>query len=126
MNKTISCMPALLLGAAMALPGLALANDPAMAREGVLVDSQGMTLYTYDKDTMGTSNCTEKCAENWPPLEAKAGAKGEHDWSVIKRKDGSMQWAHHGKPLYTFIQDQKAGDRKGDGKMDAWHVAKPD
>ncbi|HUM18196.1 MAG TPA: hypothetical protein VL086_21070, partial [Candidatus Nitrosotalea sp.] len=33
----------------------------------VLTDAQGMTLYTYDKDTAGKSNCTGECAEYWPP-----------------------------------------------------------
>ncbi|MCO3622695.1 hypothetical protein FA152_30895, partial [Pseudomonas aeruginosa] len=25
-----------------------------------------------------------------------------------------------------FIQDKKPGDKNGDGKMGAWHVAQPD
>ncbi len=45
---------------------------------------------------------------------------------MIKRDDGSMQWAYQGMPLYTFVKDTKAGDKTGDGVMDgAWKVAKP-
>ncbi|MNP39404.1 Secreted repeat [compost metagenome] len=47
------------------------------------------------------------------------------DWTLIKRKDGSMQWAYYGKPLYTYIDDKKAGDKAGEGKGGVWHIAKP-
>ncbi|MNT38883.1 Secreted repeat [compost metagenome] len=91
----------------------------------MLVDSKGMTLYTYDKDSDGKSACNGQCAENWPPLMAEAGAKAEGEWSVVKRDDGSMQWAYGGKPVYTFVMDKKAGDVTGDGKMGVWHIVKP-
>jgi predicted lipoprotein with Yx(FWY)xxD motif len=55
---------------------------------------------------------------------APAGAKAMGNWSVVKRDDGTMQWASGGKPLYTFKMDKKAGDMNGDGKGDVWHVAK--
>ncbi len=116
-----------LVGAfALAAPALSHAAEPAMAKDGMLVDHHGMTLYTYDKDGDGKSNCNDKCAENWPPLEAESGAKDDGDWTVVKRDDGKMQWAFGGKPVYTFKMDTKAGDKKGDGKMDAWHVVPTD
>ena len=67
-----------------------------------------------------------RCATNWPPFLAAADAKAEGDWTLVKRDDGSMQWAYEGKPLYLFIGDKKAGDVTGDGKGDVWHVAKAD
>lgn len=90
----------------------------------IYTDAHGMTLYTYDKDAKGVSNCEGKCATNWPPLKADASAKNDGDWTVIKRKDGSRMWAYEGKPLYTFIKDKKAGDAKGDGVGSVWHIAK--
>jgi predicted lipoprotein with Yx(FWY)xxD motif len=33
-------------------------------------------------------------------------------------------WACDGKPLYTFVQDKKAGDVTGDMVGGVWHVAK--
>ncbi len=36
----------------------------------ILVDSQGMTLYMFAKDSGTTSTCTGSCATYWPPLEA--------------------------------------------------------
>ncbi|WP_137817427.1 hypothetical protein [Pseudomonas sp. 2FG] len=124
--RTFPTSMALLAGAALALSGLAYAAEPAMEKDGMLVDSQGMTLYTYDKDTANKSNCYDQCATNWPPLMAAAGAKDDDDWSVVKRDDGTLQWAYYGKPLYTFVQDKKPGEMVGDGKGGVWHVAKPE
>ncbi|AYC34869.1 hypothetical protein D3880_21925 [Pseudomonas cavernae] len=124
MSKTLPLLT--LTGALLVLPGLAWADEPAMTKDGMLVDAKGMTLYTYDQDAMGKSNCNGQCATNWPPLMAAAGAKADDDWTVVKRDDGSMQWAYYGKPLYTFIQDKKPGDVTGDGKMGVWHIAKPE
>ncbi|WVC69178.1 hypothetical protein PCP57_04840 [Pseudomonas aeruginosa] len=120
----------LALGLALALPAFAaLAQEtvaPATEKDGVLVDGKGMTLYTYDKDSEGQSACSGPCAKNWPPLAAAQGAQANGDWSLVAREDGTQQWAYYGKPLYTFIQDKKPGDKNGDGKMGAWHVAQPD
>jgi len=89
------------------------------------VDAQGMTLYTFDKDTVGKSACNGTCAKLWPPLLAKAGASGSGDWTVITRSDGLKQWAYKGKPLYTWSKDMKPGDTTGDGIKMVWHVAQP-
>ncbi|WP_342243277.1 COG4315 family predicted lipoprotein [Pseudomonas sp. OTU5201] len=116
----------LLAGALLGWPLLGLTAEPAMEKNGMLVDQNGMTLYTYDKDADGKSTCNGQCAQNWPPLMADATAKAEGEWSVVKRDDGSMQWAYDGKPVYTFIMDKKAGDVTGDGKMGVWHIVKPE
>lgn len=113
---------ALLVTAALTLPTLALAAEPAMMKDGMMVDHKGMTLYTFDKDSGGKSMCNDECAKNWPPMMAPAGAKAEGKWSVIKRDDGHMQYAYDGKPLYTFIKDKAPGDMTGDKMKDVWHV----
>jgi len=96
------------------------------AKGKTLVDAKGMTLYTFDRDAGGKSACNGQCATNWPPLFAMASAQPAGDWSVIKRDDGSPQWAYKGKPLYTWSKDTKAGDITGDGFLNgAWHVAQP-
>jgi len=126
MTRMTVSLKTLLISAALALPGFAMAADPAMEKDGMFTDHKGMTLYTFAKDSAGKSMCNDKCAANWPPLMAEAGDKSMGDWTVIKRDDGSMQWAYEGMPLYTFVMDKKAGDMTGDGKMDgAWKVAKP-
>ena len=44
---------ALLVSAVLALPGLAFAAEPAMTKDGMLVDHKGMALYTFAKDADG-------------------------------------------------------------------------
>ena len=90
----------------------------------IYTDSNGLTLYTFDRDEAGKSNCDGDCAVKWPPLKAAADAKAEGDWTVVERTDGSMMWAYDGKPLYTYEGDKKAGDMTGDGMGGVWHSAK--
>lgn len=104
---------------------LAHAAPPAQAKDDALVNASGMSLYTFDKDAVNKSVCNGPCAANWPPLAAAADAKADGDWTVLARDDGSKQWAYKGKPLYTFVKDQKSGDRTGDGFNQVWHLAKP-
>jgi predicted lipoprotein with Yx(FWY)xxD motif len=107
--------------------GLRAAAAPAEHTSGVLVDgSKGMTLYTYDKDPgNGTrSVCTGPCVTNWPPFAATAGDKAVREFATIKRDDGTYQWAYKGKPLYFWVNDQKPGDRTGDGFENLWRAAK--
>jgi predicted lipoprotein with Yx(FWY)xxD motif len=100
---------------------------PAKVSDGVFVGSNGMTLYTFDRDAAGSgkSVCNGPCAQNWPPLMAAAGSAAKADWTVVTRDDGSQQWAYKGKPLYFWVKDQKAGDRTGDGVNNVWRLAKP-
>ncbi|WP_085647092.1 MULTISPECIES: hypothetical protein [unclassified Pseudomonas] len=122
MTQMTASFKALLMAAALTLPGLAMAAEPAMMKDGMMVDHKGMTLYTFDKDSGGKSMCNDDCAKNWPPLMAPADAKAEGKWTVIKRDDGMMQYAYDGKPLYTFVKDAKPGDMTGDKMKDMWHV----
>ncbi|MFJ2714643.1 MULTISPECIES: COG4315 family predicted lipoprotein [unclassified Pseudomonas] len=122
MTQMTASFKALLMAAALTLPGFAMAAEPAMMKDGMMVDHKGMTVYTFDKDAGGKSMCSGDCAKNWPPMMAPAGAKAEGKWTVIKRDDGMMQYAYDGKPLYTFMKDEKPGEMKGDGMKDVWHV----
>lgn len=112
----------LAVSAASSFAAPAMQADSSMGK--IWVDAKGMTLYTFDKDTKGMSACYDKCAAAWPPLMAEKGAKAEGSWTLVKRKDGHMQWAYDGHPLYTFVKDKKAGDVTGDGVNKVWHVAK--
>ena len=90
----------------------------------VLVDESGMTLYTFDKDESGKSNCYNQCAVNWPPFVAAAGDMASGDYTIVERTDGTKQWAYDGMPLYYWIKDDKPGDTTGDGVGGVWHVVK--
>lgn len=98
---------------------------PARMADGMLTGSNGMTLYTFDKDTAGKSACNGPCAANWPPLFVMDGESAGSDYSVVTRDDGKKQWAYKGKPLYFWVKDQKPGDRTGDGFNKVWRVAQP-
>jgi predicted lipoprotein with Yx(FWY)xxD motif len=118
--------------AALVLAGCAqmssmVGGAPVKTSDGVLVNADSMTLYTFDKDVVGSgkSTCNGPCAANWPPLMAAADAKESGDWSIITRDDGGKQWAYKGKPMYRWIKDQKPGDRTGDGFNNAWRLARP-
>jgi predicted lipoprotein with Yx(FWY)xxD motif len=96
----------------------------------VLVGENGMTVYTFDKDTKGAakSACEGKCIVAWPPLLATADAMAEGDWTIVDvvDKDGkpAKMWAYEGWPLYYYVKDTKAGDVTGDGVGGVWHVVK--
>ncbi len=122
MTHIVQSWKALLVTAALMLPSLAFAADPAMMKDGMMVDQKGMTLYTFDKDKEGQSMCTGECATMWPPLMAPMDAKPTGKWMPIKRDDGTMQWAYEGKPMYGYKMDTKPGDTAGDGKGGFWHM----
>jgi predicted lipoprotein with Yx(FWY)xxD motif len=110
--------------ASVAGPGV---SPPVNAAGGMLTGTGGMTLYTFDNDAAGSgkSACNGPCAQNWPPLAATDADRGQGDYSVVTRDDGSKQWAYKGKPLYFWAKDAKPGDATGDGVKGVWHVAKP-
>ena len=113
------------LSSALLAASAALAAPPTKVEGGVLGGPNGMTLYTFDKDSAGKSVCNGQCATNWPPLMAVDADAASGDYSLVTRDDGKKQWALKGKPLYYWVKDTKPGDTTGEGVMGAWHVAKP-
>lgn len=99
-------------------------KSPENKMETPLTDANGMSLYTFDKDTAEISNCNGACATLWPPLLAKDGEQKPKSYTRITRNDGSLQWAFNGQPLYTWVRDTKPGDATGDGVKGVWHLAK--
>jgi len=95
---------------------VSLASVPGLGQ--ILVDSKGLTLYDFHADKGTTSSCYDACAELWPPLltegepHASNGAE-EGKLGTTKRKDGTTQVTYAGHPLYTYAEDTKPGDAKG-------------
>lgn len=100
-------------------------TDPT--KGAYLADFSGMTLYTYDKDTAGVSNCYAGCVTAWPPYTSGATAQSTlpSNITVITRTGGTSQFAWMNKPLYYYATDQKPGDITGDGVGGVWHLVKP-
>ncbi|MFM9426506.1 putative lipoprotein with Yx(FWY)xxD motif [Variovorax sp. GrIS 2.14] len=125
MNKHLAST--LILAIAAASAGLAQAAAPVKTTGGMLVNTSGMTLYTFDNDVAGSgkSACNGPCAGLWPAVAADADAKPEGDMTIVARDDGTKQWAYKGKPVYLYKSDMKAGDMTGDNFKSVWHVVKP-
>jgi len=118
------------LASLLAMPGVMAADylggtvkSVDMDGKSVLTDANGMTLYIFDKDTAGVTNCYDQCATNWPPLMAEEGAAPEGEFTLVERTDGTTMWAYKGMPLYLWVKDTKAGDITGDGVGGVWHLA---
>jgi predicted lipoprotein with Yx(FWY)xxD motif/plastocyanin len=94
-----------------------------------LTDAKGMTLYYFDKDTTGVSNCSGTCSMNWPAfyapeLSAPTGISAS-DFGTLVRADGSMQTTYKGFPLYYWAKDQLRGDTTGHNVNNVWFVVDP-
>ena len=110
------------VAAAPAMAGLPLKFD----KDGMLVTTKGLTVYTFDKDAAGSgkSVCNGDCAVKWPPVLATAVDKPQGAYTIVVRDDGRRQWAYKGKPVYTWPEDQEPGDKYGDNYLKVWHVIK--
>jgi predicted lipoprotein with Yx(FWY)xxD motif len=99
----------------------------------ILVDSQGRTLYLFQKDSGTTSSCTGACAAAWPPLRANGQptvGSGTNASMVgtTARSDGNPQVTYNGHPLYTYSGDQNPGDTNGQGSTafgGGWFAVSP-
>ncbi len=86
----------------------------------IVVDSQGRTLYLFEADKPGSSECSGACAAEWPPLTVTgtptgAGGIGKAYLGTIMRADGKAQVTYYGHPLYYFVRDTGAGTTNGQG-----------
>jgi predicted lipoprotein with Yx(FWY)xxD motif len=90
----------------------------------VMTTPRGVTVYTFDKDQNGRSNCYADCARQWPPVTADGYAQEYGRMSLVSRADGQRQWAYDGRPLYTYAEDSRYGDVNGDNVESVWHVVR--
>ena len=125
MYKKFLCIPLVALGL---LAGCASYETrsaaPARIESGTFVGTNGMTLYTFDRDTVpGQSACNGACATNWPPLTVSTGTLATKEYPLIIRMDGTRQVTLEGQPLYYYAKDAKRGETTGDGRGEgAWKI----
>jgi predicted lipoprotein with Yx(FWY)xxD motif len=126
-------------------PGAAGTTPPASTSSGaavgtastpvgtILVNGQGMAVYTFAADSPGHSNCTGSCLTYWPPVPAsasmtKAPAGVTAKLGVMKRSDGTSQLTVNGWPVYTYVGDSTPGAITGQGTNlsgGLWWVVSP-
>jgi predicted lipoprotein with Yx(FWY)xxD motif len=98
---------------------------------GFLVGPNGMSLYRFNPDEPGVSNCYDQCAANWPPLLLEGGEMPGGNAGVVgrlgtaERDDGTIQITYEGMPLYNWVNDAAPGDATGHGVNDVWFVVPP-
>jgi predicted lipoprotein with Yx(FWY)xxD motif len=81
----------------------------------------GKRLYVSDLDRNGMSVCNQLCEGAHTPVYAPADAQPKALWSIVKRYDGTRQWAYKGHPIYTLYHDDPAAP-SGDGEAGVWHI----
>jgi predicted lipoprotein with Yx(FWY)xxD motif len=96
----------------------------------ILVNRAGHTLYFLTAETRTKFICTNSsCTSLWTPLAIPRGTKptGAGFLATTKRPTGQTQVTYRGHPLYTFNEDRKPGDVKGNGFKDVgtWLAATP-
>jgi len=96
----------------------------------ILVDRNGMTLYTWVMDEPGVSACYGSCTTTWPPAlvddpaVAPPGLPGRLGTTL--RTDGTTQLTYNDWPLYRYSRDVASGEITGDGSLSSgglWPVA---
>jgi predicted lipoprotein with Yx(FWY)xxD motif len=112
-----------------------------------LVDANGITLYTYQKDNPGmptlqcngetcskiwpnnTSQCYGECSVKWPIFYADKivvmPPLNPSDFGIIIRNDGKKQTTYWGYPLYYYKNDTEPGDLKGNNFDYLWFFVQP-
>ena len=99
----------------------------------VLVDSKGMTLYMFERDTAHPeSYCYDDCAKAWPPVlvndsSALSVFQGTNvdktKLGVVRRAEtAQFQVTYNGWPLYTWARDTKPGETTGQKVGNVWWV----
>ena len=93
----------------------------------VMIDEIGHAIYAFDGDPKqdkpvcaANTSCS---ASPWTPVAAPALAGNVGDFTVVKRADGTGQWAYKGVALYTFKGDQMADQANGIGVDPRWKPA---
>jgi predicted lipoprotein with Yx(FWY)xxD motif len=75
----------------------------------ILVDSDGRTLYAFDKETTDRSECFGACAEAWPPFytdgEPQAGKGVDQGLLGTTDHEGKDLVTYDGHPLYYYVDE---------------------
>jgi predicted lipoprotein with Yx(FWY)xxD motif len=114
-------------------PSAAIVNLGGSKLGQTLVDGQGRTLYLFEADKAGKSECNGACTSAWPPYVTSSaphpgtGVTGALLATSV-RGDGTTQVTYNHRPLYFYSGDTGAGQQNGEG-LNAfgalWYVVAP-
>lgn len=76
----------------------------------ILIDDQGMSLYTFAIDSVNKSKCSGECLTEWPPEHVRPNATVQAPFGTIQGNDGQPQLTLNGLPLYHYDDDKQPGD----------------
>jgi predicted lipoprotein with Yx(FWY)xxD motif len=112
-----------------AKPGLEVAST---SLGKVVVDSRGHTVYELTADQKGKSSCSTACLTEWPAVPSLKGRAAPASITAAVASTAAMSGMQmatiDGRPVYTFSQDQSAGDVNGEGLKDfggTWWAVSP-
>lgn len=88
-----------------------------------MVDAEGKTLYTFDNDTLGISNCVDGCLDIWPIFSVEGLSEARDDFGGLEANASHTAFQNH--PLYYFHLDANVSDTLGDWVNNVWHVVYP-
>ncbi|WP_020422399.1 SCO0930 family lipoprotein [Amycolatopsis sp. ATCC 39116] len=123
--------PVAIQQAAAVQPAVGLVASDVDGLGPVLTDSNGLTLYRFDRDTARPpkSACAGDCATTWPPVIATGAVdvRGVDAKLVgtVARADGTQQVTVNGWPVYRYAKDTVAGEAKGQGVGGTWAAITP-
>ena len=69
--------------------------------------------YNRGKRLGGDACADAECLKMWRPFHTAADARSAGFWEVIRRRDGSRQWAYKGYAVYTYAGDEAPGQNRG-------------
>jgi predicted lipoprotein with Yx(FWY)xxD motif len=81
--------------------------------ESILTDKAGLSLYTFELDSVNVSKCSGPCLAEWPSLHVPTGEPVSAPFGTIQGNDGQPQLTLNGLPLYYYDGDKKPGDAFG-------------
>jgi predicted lipoprotein with Yx(FWY)xxD motif len=88
----------------------------------LVVNKNGYSVYTSDRDEPNKSNCHDECLTNWTPVPAPENVTELGGWTTFERTPGVKQWAFRGKPLYTYNYDHDTRSFTGADVAGWWNV----
>jgi predicted lipoprotein with Yx(FWY)xxD motif len=93
--------------------------------------SKHLTVYLFEADKAGKSNCTGACPSTWPPVTGTPRAQGAAmaaDLGTVTRPNGTKQVTYKGHPLYLYTRDKDNGDAYGEALKQfgaEWYALRP-